>query len=80
MSPGQKKNPGMENQAEQLLFDLKDISNKKSGSSRVRVPKHEKTGFGIYGKTLYYFDPQRAQKPRKNLGFWAGIFFDRLIW
>jgi hypothetical protein len=48
---------------------LKDISNKKSGSSRVRVPKHEKTGFGIYGKTLYFFDPQRAKKPRKNLGF-----------
>ena len=29
----------------------------------------KKTGFGIYGKTLYFFDPQRAKKPRKNLGF-----------
>ncbi len=31
--------------------------------------KRQKTGFGIYGKTLYFFDPQRAKKPRNFLGF-----------
>jgi len=29
----------------------------------------EKWGFGIYGKTLYFFAPQTCKKPRNFLGF-----------
>jgi len=29
----------------------------------------EKCGFGIYGKTLYFFAPLSAKKPRNFLGF-----------
>ena len=34
-----------------------------------------KTGVGIYGKTLYFFDPQTCKKPRNFLGFWGWYLF-----
>ena len=34
-----------------------------------------KTGFGIYGKTLYFLDPQTCKKPRNFLGFFGVVSF-----
>ena len=34
-----------------------------------------KTGVGIYGKTLYFFDPQTCKKPRNFLGFLGWYLF-----
>ena len=39
-----------------------------------------KTGFGIYGKTLYFFGPQTCKKPRNSGVFGGGIFFDLPFW
>ena len=35
----------------------------------------KKQGFGIYGKTLYFLDPQTCKKPRNFPGFWGRHLF-----